>query len=150
MKVLLEQEELSFLDITKEQTSEYSQNSLINKMLMICTKNKMKRNNFVNDFNKFSLCVRKKMLKLVGEDTYGMTDSLFAQKETTVTVPEIIDKSQIAKAMLKGFLFLEPIMNRIAKENGMDLENYDHLKELAFVCTLLIIARANIEFKFTN
>lgn len=150
MQSLLDQDELSFLDVTKDEIGDYSQNGLINRMLMICTKKEMKRTNYASNFNDFSICIRKKMLRLAGADNYGMSDSLLSQQEKETSIPEIIDKSKITKAMLKGYDYLEPIMERIAQENKMDMDKYEDLKELAFICVLIIIARSNIEFKFSN
>jgi len=148
--VLLDQDEISFLDATKEEIGEYSTNDFINKMLTICTNNKMKRSNFVSDFDKFALCIRKKILRLAGSDVYGLGDSLTSQNEKNIKIPEFIESPRITKAILKGYPHLKPIMERISIENKMSLDKYEDLKELAFICTLLIIARANIEFKFTN
>lgn len=150
MRVLLDHDEIAFLDATKEEIGEYSSSDFINKMLTVCTNNKMKRKNFVSDFDKFALCIRKKILRLAGSDVYGLGDSLTSQNEKNIKIPEFIEPRRITRAILKGYSHLESIMERMAKENNMRLDKHDDLKELAFICTLLIIARANIEFKFTN
>ena len=150
MRVLLDQDEIAFLDATKEEIGKYSSNEFIMKMLTICTKNKMKRQNFVSDFNKFSLCIRKKILRLAGSDEYGLGDSFTSQNEKTMKIPEFIEPTLITKAIVKGYPQLKSIIERMAKENKMNLDKHDDLKELAFICTLIIIARANIEFRFTN
>jgi len=150
MNGLLEPDELKFLDVTKDLIGDYQNNEIIFETLDKCTKRQIKKENFIEKFPDFFQCLHRKMFRLVLPSEYGMTKGFLSESERELTISPLIDPKLITRALMRGYEFVKPKLEEFAQKNGMDLSELNNIKELGITIVLIILARANLDAKFSN
>jgi hypothetical protein len=150
MNGLLEPNELKFLEITKELIGDYQNNEIIFDILDKCTKRQIKKENFIEKFPDFFQCLHRKMFRLILPSEYSTTRGFLSESERELTISPLIDPKLITRALMRGYQFVKPKLEELARINGMDLSELNNIKELGITIVLIILARANINAKFSG
>ena len=147
---ILNENEQGFLNVTNEILQDYLDSEYISDRLILCTKRQINKKNFLSKFDDFKKCIHKKMVILANpiERSFD-AGKILPHQEIDITIPEVIEKSKIIKAMLKGDKFLKIEFEKISDKNK-DLKKEEDTREIFFLIILNIIGKANLEFKFNK
>jgi len=150
MNKLLEPDELEFLSITKELLEDYQNNDIIFETLSKCTKRQIRKENFIEKFPDFFQCLHRKMFRLVLPSEYGAKKGFLSESERELTIDPLIDPKLIFRALMRGHKQIKKKLEDFAKQNGCDLSEISNVKELGMTLVLIILAKANLDAKFTS
>jgi hypothetical protein len=150
--LFLSDKEIEFLDSTKELTNDLVTDDLISDLLIKCTKNQINKNNYVSDFQRFFPCIQNKVLKLSIETPTSFTTKkgFLGSKTNEIDLPSIIDLNRITDALTEGYPHIKETIEQFAKEENLAEDDVDGFKKVAIMVVLVIIARANLEQKFSR
>ncbi len=150
MNILLEADELNFLDATKDELEIYLNNSIIQDTLLVCTRRELTKTNYLDKFDAYFDCIRRKMLRLSETTEHGKGDGIIPKQQSVISIPGIIDFKIILKALLIGYTHLESRLRQHAILNEIDFDDMSSKKELGISVVLTIIARANLDGRFSK
>ena len=150
MSALLEEDEVEFLQETEELLSDYVNSDVIFETIMVCTKKQLGRSNYLKKFNDVFKCIRRKMFQLSQTTERSLEGGIIQDPESHITFPGIIDLRVIMKAFLNGYKILKPRLEQIAEISDVDLRNLGNKKDLGVALILTILARANLDNRFTS
>jgi len=147
---LLEPDELKFLDATNDLIGDYKNNEIIFETLDKCTKRQIRKENFIEKFPDFFQCLHRKMFRLILPSEYGTKKGFLSESERQLTISPLIDPKLITRSLMRGYKFVKPKLEELAKKNGVDLTEMNDIKELGITIVLIILARANLDAKFSS
>lgn len=149
---LLNDNEVNFLDVTKDSIQKYVESDFISDWLIRCTNNRINQRNYDSNFEEFIPCLQTKMLRLstTSQTNFDLTRSRFRQNTASIEIPPFIRTVDIAAAIFDGYNELEPFVRRLAAEENIDLSRFENYQNTAIVAVLIIIARANLERRFSE
>ncbi|WP_268542003.1 hypothetical protein [Candidatus Nitrosotenuis cloacae] len=144
--------EIEFLDSTKELINDFVISDLISDLLIKCTKNQINKNNYESNFGKFLPCIQNKVLRLSIETPASFTakKGLLANKTNEIDLPSIINLETITNALTSGYSYIKDIIEKFANEEDIAEDDIDGFKKISITVVLVIIARANLQQKFSR
>lgn len=146
----MDEHERLFLDSTKSIIGDYIENDYIADKLVVCTKKQINKKNYVNGYQDFSACVRRKMVILSNPLEYAHDDggAKFPHQRDEVTIDAIIEQKLILKAVLVGYKYLKCKYDELLAKGSINEENDG--RDILYLLVLNIIAKVNLEYKFKN
>lgn len=146
---LLNDSEVDFIDITKEHIQSYIESNAVFDWVLKCTKNRINKTNFEIKFVDFVPCIQNKMLKLSTNITSDYSPDKTKRGKQTIELPSLINTYDLSRSIVIGYDFLLPIVTELADHQKIDLSDWEQFNQLCIITVLIIIARANIERKFS-
>lgn len=150
MTALLKNDELEFLQVTQDLLFDYTNNDLIFETIMVCTNRQLGKSNYLKKFNDVFACIRRKMLLLSQSTERSTEGGIVPEPESDISYPGIIDLRIVIRAFVRGYTILKPRLEQIAEISHVDLRNLGNKKDLGVALVLTILARANLDNRFTS
>lgn len=137
--MLLDEHETAFVIDTKDILGEFYQSDMVGSRLMECTNNEIKKEKYVDQYEKYEKCLKKKILKLTIPEQFHLDmGGLLPQSGESISLRDM-DKELIVRAVNKGYRHLAIILEKKGKTTN---------RNQLFLTVCLILAKSNLDYKF--
>jgi len=137
--MLLDEHETAFVIDTKDILGEFYQSDMVGSRLMECTNNEIKKEKYIDQYEKYEKCLKKKILKLTVPQQFHLDmGGWLPQSGESISLRDM-DKELIVRAVNKGYRHLAIILEKEGKTKN---------RNQLFLTVCLILAKSNLDYKF--